>query len=100
MKGILALFADDTNVNVNEAHFNDAVQITNSNLLLLKDWFDFNELSMNPSKTKVIHFKYMNTELNNERKKELVENNIDVANYVNFLGVAIDENLNWSCKLN
>jgi hypothetical protein len=84
------------NVNVNEAHFNDAVQITNSNLLLLKDWFDYNELSMNPSKTKVIHFKYMNTELNNKRKKELLQNNIDVANYVNFLGVAINENLNWS----
>ena len=90
------LFADDTNLFLSADTFADLMVILNDELNKLSDWFCANKLSVNIAKTKYILF--------GGKQKLCSEPSIFIAidgvalervEFTKFLGVYIDENLNW-----
>lgn len=60
----------------------------------IHDWMNRNNLQINIDKTKAIQFRtYKAKKLNLDIKHE--NENIDIVNYTQFLGIIIDENLSW-----
>ena len=87
------LFADDTNIFCSGNNLKKLSELISQELNKLRDWFSVNKLSLNVSKTNFMVF-------SNTRKVENVEitiNNTAITrvNSTKFLGVIIDEKLNW-----
>ena len=89
------LFADDTNVFYSDKNIKNLIVVLNKELIKLSLWFKVNKLSLNILKTNFILFK---------TKARFIPDNIDVCiddvkitrvAYTKFLGVVIDENLDW-----
>ena len=90
------MFADDTNLFRSGKNLLDLINTVNAELEKLSIWFIANRLTLNVSKTKYIIF--------GTKRKHNVESNLSVsingisiervAN-IKFLGVFIDEDLNW-----
>ena len=95
----LILFADDTNVFMSHKDLNYLSDMLNLEMDKLSIWFKANKLSLNLKKTKFMVFK--------PRQKRSICNiqiSIDNQNIVevketNFLGVILDENLNWKSEI-
>jgi hypothetical protein len=90
------LFADDTSLLFTNHDFETLIDIVNSVLLTCLEWFNSNKLSVNLEKTNYMKFSTKNrvTDLNNLQVKvndELLEQ----ISYCKFLGVWIDNRLNW-----
>ena len=89
----LYLFADDTNALFIDKSLPNLIKKVNIGLSKLNDWFILNKLSLNASKTKYMLFG------SNKIKFDycISINNvpIDKVSYCTFLGVAIDDQLNW-----
>ena len=91
----LVLFADDTNLFFSHFHSTTLMNLINSEMLKLFDWFKANKLSLNIPKWNYIIFKPR------QRRDELtlsIEMNGFKMNQVkegNFLGVILDEALSW-----
>ena len=84
------LFADDTNIYCSEINLTDLQLTLNRELGKLFVWFSVNKLSLNLSKTNYILFRNRSpdTDLN------ICINTIRIQSS-KFLGIIIDENLNW-----
>ena len=95
----LILFADDSNVFMSHKDLNNLLDMLNLEMDKLSIWFKANKLSLNLKKTKFMVFK--------PRQKRSICNiqiSIDNQNIVkvketNFLGVILDENLNWKSEI-
>ena len=87
------LFADDTNIFCSERNLTDLQLTLNRELGKLFVWFSVNKLSLNLSKMNYILFRNRSadTDLN------ICINTINVTRVQSskFLGIIIDENLNW-----
>ena len=92
------IFADDTNIFYSHDDYNSLITHLDIELPKLSLWFRSNMLSLNVSKINFIHFTSC-------KKNEIAPGNIhlfidDVAieqkTHTKFLGVVINENLNWS----
>ena len=90
------LFADDTNIFFSHKCYKDLMLIVNTELVKLSEWFRANRLSLNIAKTNYILF--------GTRRKCLTDANFSISINGNiiervtstkFLGVYIDEDLNW-----
>ena len=90
------LFADDTNLFYSSSNYNDLMDVVNNELDKLSEWFRTNKLSLNISKTNYILF--------GNRRKCLSDTNfmihingnmIERVIVTKFLGVYIDQDLNW-----
>ena len=88
------LFADDTTVYASSSSLHDLINVINADLTHLADWFCANRLSLNVSKTNYVLF---------SKKSITVHPNIKIGNttidrkqHVKFLGVIVDEKLEWS----
>ena len=79
--------------------------MTNEELLKAKKWFLLNELHLNQSKTRVIHYNLPQTNkpnisFSNEPIIEVVSNNVDTSNWsFKFLGFEIDERLDFKSHI-
>ena len=88
------LFADDTTVIVESDSVSDAIALMNLELIKLNIWLQANKLTLNTTKTHYMVF---------DRGKKQSENNLLTLNnksigyvkFTKFLGVIIDEQLNW-----
>ena len=91
------LFADDTTIYLNSNNINSLYENVNKDLNSLYEWFNTNKLSLNISKTNymlisnikqavVVHEKY---------RVKIGDENIEYKKSLKFLGLIIDENLNW-----
>ena len=88
------IYADDTNLLLAEQSINSLHSNLTSELKLIYNWIHINKLKLNISKTNYILFQ------NRSLKKQmpplsLEGETIKQANQIKFLGVRIDENLNW-----
>lgn len=92
----LILFADDTNLLLSGDNYNDLTVVLNHQLLLLSEWFQSNKLTLNVAKTNYMLFgsKPKRT-LANSLKIVIDGKPISHVTEVKFLGIMIDENLNW-----
>ena len=87
------LFADDTNIFCSGRYINQLSKLLCIELYKLNIWFAVNELSLNVSKTNFMSFSNCTIRENiNIRINNCV---IDRVHVTKFLGVLIDEKLNW-----
>lgn len=93
LKGLLSLFADDSGVFCSNMTFYDNVVDLTHDLSIINDFLEINKLTLNVSKTKVMHFK----KINRSTQTPLVfkGETIQVVNTFKYLGLLIDERLSW-----
>ena len=88
-------FADDTNL----LHFSKPVNKLNKYINLdmknLTDWLNANKISLNVKKTELVIFKHKKKKLECRIRIKLSRKRIYPSNSIRYLGVKIDENLNW-----
>ena len=93
-KCITTIFADDTNLHLADPNLLILEQNMNIELQKINSWFKSNKLSLNFNKTKymVICKKSINT---SSFKLTIGKNEIKQTNHVRYLGIFLDDKLNW-----
>lgn len=90
------LFADDTTVSCSHHSYENLVALMNSELIKIKNWTDSNRLTINISKTNAIVYSNR-TILNPDNFPIILNNNpVNLVHESKFLGVVIDEKLNFA----
>ena len=93
------LFADDTNLFNSNRNLQYLMESTNVELQKLSEWFKANKLSLNVGKTKYILFG--NKHIPGKSFHLILDGNVlDQVKETKFLGVVLDEKLNWSQHIN
>ena len=90
------LFADDTSVFMSHREIDVLERAINSELPKLALWFRSNLLSLNVLKTNFIHFKGRKSTDNKCLQVKLNGMQIERKTCTKFLGVYINENLDWT----
>jgi len=90
------LFADDSTVSckVRRYNLNDSVRVINDSLLCVSEWLSCNRIRINISKTKYILYSYRGV-LTFNSPVMIGDNFIGQTESVKFLGVYLDNNLNF-----
>ena len=89
-------FADDTNLLITNKSPKQLKKRLNNDLRKLAKWLKANKISLNASKTEMLIFRHPNKKINYELKIKLDGKKILPSKYVKYLGILIDEHLNWS----
>jgi Txe/YoeB family toxin of Txe-Axe toxin-antitoxin module len=89
------LFADDTNVFLSGKNINDVVNRINNELLSIVEWLKANRLSLNIDKTKYMIFKPKRQILSSNVEVKLSGFAIEEVTNIKFLGVVLDNKLNF-----
>ena len=92
------LFADDTNIYYDSDDLVDIEKTVNQELRKLSQWLNVNRLALNVGKTNFVIFRankriYHNVTLVLNRKA------IEQKDHVKYLGVLMDEHLNWKRQI-
>lgn len=95
LNGKIVMYADDAAIEYTATSTAELDRMINEDLITLSEWFTANKLMMNLKKTKcmIIHRQQhtkrftLNISLNNER--------IEQVNSFEYLGLILQENLNW-----
>jgi hypothetical protein len=91
------LFADDATITCVDSERNNARTKITNDLTHLINWFNTNKLSMNARKSKICHFR-----ANHVAKIDPISingNTLELCDSVKYLGVFIDEQLNWKSQV-
>ena len=98
---ICLLFADDTNLLFSDVNLSHLSKKVNKNLLKIADWFNINKLSLNVDKTHYVVFHSSKIYLTKKCDPILINNKpLNREATSKFLGILIDENLNWLKHIN
>ena len=93
-------FADDTNL----LNFNNSVKKiikqVGHDLKYLSYWLKANKICYNFSKTEVVLFKSVRKQTDATLRLKLNGKRLYTTNLVKYLGIKIDENLNWHEQIN
>ena len=92
------MFADDTNLFYSHKNIHQLFAKVNEELEKIGDWFKANKLSLNNKKTKytLFHKNSIKDDLPLELPDLKITNNqIERKKAIKFLGVMLDENVNW-----
>ena len=95
--GKIRIFADDTSAFVEGTKVNEV--ISNSEILMndLNNWFKSNKLTLSTNKSCFILFRSAHTRLNEiPSVLNFGDSHINRENSVKYLGITLDENLNWN----
>ena len=90
------LFADDTYIFLSGSNLTDLCNIMSNELKKLDVWFRVNKLSLNVSKT---NFMVFGNKKNEECKIYINDIEIEEVSSTKFLGVIIDNKLNWQRQI-
>src|ERR1043165_4742771 len=94
------LFADDSNVFLSHASYDQLFELANQELKAASDWFKANKLSLNLSKTNFILFTSNKKQIPPSMVNITVDGvNIPQVNTSKFLGVHMDEHLKWNIHI-
>ena len=88
------LYADDTNFSLNHDNYVDMIPIINTELVKIHNWTIANRLTINHTKTELLLFSNRIIPPCNEQVT-LNESPIDWVDQARFLGVYIDNNINF-----
>ena len=94
------LFADDTNVIYKGKTYEDIKQIIKEDLYKISDWFRANKLALNESKTNYVIFHVRHNKPPDNFSIKLNNIELERVEYTKFLGVMIQENLQWKHHIN
>ena len=100
--GSIRLFADDTNVFLEHKNLRQLYINAKAVLEYLFMWFKDNKLTVNSSKSSFTIFTTKYKRNNNEIPDILTVNSINIlmSSSTKYLGVFIDEELNWKTHIN
>lgn len=93
----LILFADDTSALASGKNIHDLCHKITEELSKLKKWFILNKLSLNVAKTNYILFRQSKSQRTGHIK--IGTNDIKQVDHTKFLGVDVDEKLNWKIHI-
>ena len=94
------LFADDTSLFHTHDHFESLIKETNQELISISTWLATNKLVLNIGKTNYIIFTSKGKSYNkNVSNIKIDGNNIQQVNKTKFLGIVIEEHLNWAMHI-
>ena len=93
------LVADDTNIYFESDSLNKLQEVVNRELKHVKKWLDANKLALNVDKTNFIIFHSPKNTLDQTVSIKIGKEHVKQAKYVKFLGLLLDENLNWKYHL-
>ena len=91
----LILFADDTNLFFSNKDPLHLIELLNQEIPKFLQWLTANKLSLNFDKTKFILFKPRQKKISFQIHLKLNNREIEQVKETVFLGVVLDENLNW-----
>ena len=95
------LFADDSNLLLSGPNINDLCKQMNQEIKAVVEWFKVNQLCLNISKTNFMIFSAKNKIYESSNYNIQVENiTVEQVKQTKFLGVYIDDKLNWSVHIN
>ena len=89
----LVLFADDTNIFCSGDDLAVLLKDLTEEMIKLKNWFNYNKLSLNLTKTKIMLFG--NGKRDVQIKIEIDKVEIERVYEIKFLGVMIDDAISW-----
>ena len=93
-------FADDTCLLISNTSPKKLQKQLNADLRSLCKWLKANKISLNASKTELLLFRHPNKKINYEFKIKIDGKKIIPSKYVKYLGVLIDQHLNWNFHIN
>ena len=88
-------FADDTNLLLFDSSLKSLQKKINIDLKLLCHWLNANKISLNTKKTEYILFRHKQKTINFNLKLKLNGKKLYPSSYIKYLGIFLDENLNW-----
>ena len=97
------LFADDTTITLySHSDFISKFDMIDSELQEVTNWFKANKLSVNASKTNymLLGTNYKLSQLDESASIILHNTNLERVNDTEFIGVTINENINWTNHIN
>ena len=89
-------FADDTNIMQSNKSLDVLSKNLNKDLKSLSQWLKANKLSLNISKTKLIIFHRNTASIDHTLKLKLDGKRLSSSKLVKYLGVLLDEHLQWN----
>ena len=93
-------FADDTcllNIKDSVKQIN---KVVNKDLKFLVQWLNANRISLNVAKTEIVIFRRKKKHLDCDLNSKLCGKKLKPSNYARYLGIYLDEYLNWSSHIN
>lgn len=97
----ITLFADDTNVLIHGNTINEAMETANKVTKNIDYWLAENSMALNANKTKHMIFqKCKNQDIVDYKVIKYKENIIEEVKDINFLGIVIDNKLNFKNHIN
>ena len=102
IQGLIISYADDTVLIFSDVTWQCVKTKAEIGIGLVKDWLDYNELSLNVDKTKYIAFSLTDINRPNFNSIQLPRTGLEIkeVNNIKYLGVIVDKNLKWSCHVN
>lgn len=102
IQGNIISYADDTVLVFEDDTWQGVKAKAEAGIGVVKDWLDFNELTLNVDKSKYISFSLTDTNRPNFTFLQLPGTSfkINEVNSIKYLGIIIDKNLKWSIHVN
>lgn len=92
-------YADDTNLLIGNRRSCQLVADSKFLTSNVSAWFNENRLILNSEKTNLVLFRTKQSNFDKMESLETLGNTLKVSENTKFLGVYIDENLDWSCHI-
>ena len=93
-------FADDTCLLSIKDSVKKINKVVNKTLKFLVQWLNTKKISLNVAKTEVVIFKRKKKQHDSDLNLKLCIKKLKPSNYVRYLGIYLDEYLNWSPHIN
>ena len=94
----MILFADDTTVYKSHRNVRYLKWCIEQDLILIADWFKANRLTLNLEKT--VYMFFSNVKCSSKPTLEIDKITLEPVECTKFLGMWVDENLNWNTHIN
>ena len=99
--GKTRLFADDTTIFFHSDNIDNIITTGKNIMIQLTNWFKANKLTLNAEKSSFTIFKSSKNAIPNLPDKiKFLNQEINRTSHIKFLGVILDENLNWNHHIN
>ena len=93
-------FADDTTLLIKNKSLKQLQKHLNLDLRFLVNWLRANKISLNASKTELLLFHHHKKVINYDIKIKINGTRLKPSKYVKYLGILIDNQLNWNHQIN
>jgi hypothetical protein len=93
------LYADDTNLYITGNNINNLINLMENEMSNASDWMKVNKLSLNIEKTGFVIYHSKNKDVSQYESLKLGTKEIQRVSVIKFLGISLDEKLNWKVQI-